>query len=83
LAEAFRDDRIQKLLGRLLDRDSNILMLRFGIGGADTLTLQEIAKRLNITKERVRQIEFRAIKRLKELIVEDGVKSGVEESMFL
>ncbi|MDD5504160.1 MAG: RNA polymerase sigma factor RpoD/SigA [Candidatus Omnitrophica bacterium] len=83
LAETFRDERIQKLLTCLRDRDKRILLLRFGIDGNDILTLQEIAKKLKITKERVRQIEFRAIKQLKELIIEDAIKNGSGEGVSL
>ncbi|NQT95124.1 MAG: RNA polymerase sigma factor RpoD/SigA [Candidatus Omnitrophica bacterium] len=83
MSEALRDQQIRKLIKDLPTRDRQILMLRFGIDKKKSLTLQEIAKHFKITKERVRQIEERAIKRLKDLIVEAGVKEGIEDEEVL
>lgn len=79
LSEVLQHEHIKKLLSRLDKRARKILLLRFGLEGKIALTLQEIANRLKITKERVRQIEERAIKKLKELIIEEGIKEGLKE----
>jgi RNA polymerase primary sigma factor len=42
-------------------------MLRYGLGDADPKTLEEIGRRLGLTRERVRQIETEALKRLSRL----------------
>ncbi len=83
MSEALRDAKIRRFLDQIDPRDKKVLMLRFGIDAKKSFTLQEIAKKLKITKERVRQIENRAIKKIKELIVEEGVKEGVKEGDVL
>jgi RNA polymerase primary sigma factor len=83
ISQALRDERVAGLLDRLEPRDKEVLMLRFGISKAKALTLQKIAKKFKITKERVRQIEERSIKKLKDLIIEDGIKQGVEQGVLL
>lgn len=52
------------LLEDLEDRDSMVLKLRFGLGGAEPMTLKEIGAELGLTRERVRQIETEALRRL-------------------
>lgn len=79
LSEVLQHEHIKGLLDKLDKRAKKVLLLRFGLEGKKTLTLQEIADRFKITKERVRQIEEGAIKKLKELIIEEGVKEGLKE----
>ncbi len=57
--------RTRDLLSLLKPREEQILRLRFGIGEPTSYTLQEIGRRFGISRERVRQIEGRAIRRLK------------------
>src|SRR5581483_1258120 len=58
-------DRLQKTLGALDQRDGKILTWRYGVDGAGIQTLDEIGRRLKISKERVRQIEERAMKKIR------------------
>ena len=51
-------------LDRLDDRERTILSLRYGLEGATPLTLKEIGKRLGVTREWVRKIELRAVRKL-------------------
>jgi RNA polymerase sigma factor (sigma-70 family) len=60
------DDRLAVLLGSLETRDRQVMVLRFGLDGEGPRTLDEVGKALNVTKERVRQIEMRALHRLKD-----------------
>ena len=46
------------------EREQEILKARFGLDGQEPQTLEEVGRRLNVTKERVRQLENRAIRRL-------------------
>jgi RNA polymerase primary sigma factor len=39
--------------------------MRFGLGGADTYTLREVGEKLGVTRERIRQIEGKALKKLR------------------
>jgi RNA polymerase sigma factor (sigma-70 family) len=59
-------ERVRRMLGPLEDRERRILVSRFGLDGAEELTLQRLGQELGITKERVRQIESRAQAKLRE-----------------
>ncbi len=58
---------VRGMLGRLNDRERRILIGRYGIGGAQKQTLEQIGRELGVTKERVRQIEARAREKLLQM----------------
>ncbi|HWP45721.1 MAG TPA: sigma-70 family RNA polymerase sigma factor [Candidatus Limnocylindrales bacterium] len=60
-------EELQELLDELDPRGALILRLRFGIDGEGPLMLEEIGKRLNLSRERVWQLEKRAKARLRKL----------------
>jgi RNA polymerase primary sigma factor len=64
----FRSNReaVRRMLGPLDDRERLILVSRFGIDGAEELTLERLGQALGITKERVRQIESKAQAKLRK-----------------
>jgi RNA polymerase primary sigma factor len=68
-----RQCQVERLLGRLDDRERRIIVSRYGIGGADEMTLRQIGKALGISKERVRQIETRAQQKLRGLAQREGL----------
>ncbi|MDI9336093.1 MAG: sigma-70 family RNA polymerase sigma factor, partial [Gammaproteobacteria bacterium] len=68
-------DAIEEALEILSPREQKILRMRYGIGVPNEFTLDEISKRFNITRERVRQIEQKAIRKLKRPSVADTIKS--------
>ncbi len=55
---------IKLLLRAIDDREATILRLRYGLDGTEPLTLKEIGTHVNLTRERVRQIEIEALKKL-------------------
>jgi RNA polymerase primary sigma factor len=55
---------IETLLDAIDEREATILRLRFGLDGNDPLTLKEIGTHVNLTRERVRQIEIEALRKL-------------------
>lgn len=59
-------ETVQGMLGRLNDRERQILIRRYGIGGTSEQTLEQLGRELGITKERVRQIESRAQEKLRQ-----------------
>lgn len=59
-----RVDEVRAALGKISEREALVLRLRFGIGQDRPLTLEACGKRLGITRERVRQIEHKAIRKL-------------------
>ncbi|HPZ16600.1 MAG TPA: sigma-70 family RNA polymerase sigma factor [Sphaerochaeta sp.] len=65
LDSALKDD-VRRLLSSLSDREREIIELRFGLEGQVPMSLKEIGELYNLTKERIRQIEKRALDRLKE-----------------
>lgn len=56
---------MNRLLGSLKLKEANVLRMRFGIGIQDSMTLEEVGARLDVTRERIRQIEAAALRRLK------------------
>jgi len=60
-------DTLGAVLQQLSEREMRILQLRFGLGGEGPLTLEETGKMLGITRERVRQIQEKAITKLRSL----------------
>ncbi|MGP1611724.1 MAG: RNA polymerase sigma factor RpoD [Catonella sp.] len=58
-------DQIQKLLKTLSDREQRVLVLRFGLLDGRTRTLEEVGKEFNVTRERIRQIEAKALRKLR------------------
>ena len=58
--------KVNEALSNLSDREEDILRMRFGIGYDDTYTLDEIGCRYSLTRERIRQIERRALKKLRQ-----------------
>jgi RNA polymerase primary sigma factor len=57
-------DKIDKVLQTLTYREREIIKLRYGIGDGYTYTLEEVGKLFNVTRERVRQIEAKAVRKL-------------------
>lgn len=57
---------VKSMLGDLGDREASVLKMRFGLENTEPHTLKEIGEKLGLTRERVRQIETEALKRLGE-----------------
>jgi len=64
---SLRSQVLADALRALPDRSRAVVVLRYGLGDADPKTLEEIGRRLGLTRERVRQIEVEALKRLATL----------------
>jgi RNA polymerase primary sigma factor len=63
--------RLKDLIDRLDSRERLILSLRFGLDGNRPKTLEEVSKKIGRTRERVRQIQNLALKKLKKFIDEE------------
>ncbi len=57
-------EMIEELLATLDDRETRILRMRYGLDNGDPMTLKEIGERVSLSRERVRQIENEALKKL-------------------
>ncbi len=58
-------DHLDEVLGTLTERESKVLKLRFGLEGTKQMTLEEVGKVFGVTRERIRQIEAKALRKLK------------------
>lgn len=56
---------VQRALSTLTQRESDVIALYFGLNGEQSMTLEEIGEKFNLTRERVRQIKEKAIRRLR------------------
>jgi RNA polymerase primary sigma factor len=61
---SLREEALRTALGDLPDRERRVLELRYGLGVEEPTSLEEIGRSLDLTRERVRQIEAQALKRL-------------------
>lgn len=66
---------MENMLSMLTSRQQQVLRLRYGMTGDEPCSLEQIAKRLSISKERVRQVEHEAIAKLKKI----GADFGLED----
>jgi RNA polymerase primary sigma factor len=69
LEQADELQQVLQFVDELDDRERAVLQLRFGLGGEEPKTLQEAGQRLNLTRERVRQIEQHALAALREKLL--------------
>jgi len=66
IRHAFREE-VERLLGHLKPRERDVIELRFGLGREEPQTLEDVGRRLKLSRERVRQIEARAKQKLSQL----------------
>lgn len=72
---------LEKVLGTLTPRETKVLQLRFGLDGCGEHTLGEVGDMLNIGKERVRQIEAKALRKMRDPSRSKAFKGHVEDLM--
>jgi RNA polymerase primary sigma factor len=58
-------NEVERAMAQLSDREKEVLRLRYGLGTDREYTLEEIGRRLSVTRERIRQIESRALQKLR------------------
>ncbi|QQS39103.1 RNA polymerase sigma factor RpoD [Candidatus Woesebacteria bacterium] len=58
-------DHLDEVLATLSEREAKVLKLRFGLEGSKQMTLEEVGKVFGVTRERIRQIEAKALRKLK------------------
>lgn len=66
-AATMRREQIHNLLDTLTEREKGVIILRYGIEDGTQRTLEEVGKSFGVTRERIRQIEGKALKKLKKL----------------
>lgn len=65
-AATMRREQVYKMLDTLTEREKGVLALRFGMDDGTPRTLEEVGKHFGVTRERIRQIEGKALKKLKK-----------------
>ncbi len=59
-------ERVEEVLSTLTPREARVLRLRFGLGQDRAYTLEEVGRKFGLTRERIRQIEGKALRRLRQ-----------------
>jgi RNA polymerase nonessential primary-like sigma factor len=81
--ELLQDDdlsqSIDQWLSELTDKQREVVIRRFGLRGHESCTLEEVGQEIGLTRERVRQIQVEALKRLREILEKNGLSS---DSLF-
>jgi RNA polymerase nonessential primary-like sigma factor len=63
---------IEQWLGQLTDKQREVVERRFGLNGHDVSTLEEVGNTIGVTRERVRQIQIEALRKLREILEKEG-----------
>lgn len=74
LAKKIQVEMIQDLLCHLEERERLILRMRYGLDNGEQMTLKEIGQRVNLSRERVRQLENDALGKLQELVAQGQIE---------
>jgi RNA polymerase primary sigma factor len=69
-----RQWQVEKILGRLDEREQQIIVRRFGLQQGEERTLKEIGAEMGVTKERIRQLEARALSKLRKAAEEEQIE---------
>ncbi|XQR87827.1 RNA polymerase sigma factor RpoD [Borrelia sp. MN22-0132] len=72
-------DQIRAVLGTLPEREQEVVKMRFGLEDGYSLTLEEVGLHFNVTRERIRQIESKALRRLKNPKKTQKLKDYLED----
>lgn len=71
-------EQLEEVLGTLTEREQKVLTLRFGLEDGRARTLEEVGKEFNVTRERIRQIEAKALRKLRHPIRSRKLKDYLE-----
>jgi RNA polymerase primary sigma factor len=72
-ADVDTDEAVKKLIRSLRPREQEVLSLRFGLQGRDRLSLSQVGRVLHVSKERVRQIQDRALQKLRQIAEKENL----------
>jgi RNA polymerase primary sigma factor len=76
-ADSMMKRDIRRILDGLPERESRILELRFGLTGEEPMTLEQVGKRLGVTRERIRQMELKTLRRLQSFRLAKSLRDTV------
>ncbi|MFM1852387.1 MAG: hypothetical protein RIS54_2071 [Verrucomicrobiota bacterium] len=79
LSDRSQNSDLHAMINSLDDREAEIIKLRFGLEGRDELTLEEVGKRFNVTRERIRQLEYLALNKMRRAMAKhESIRSAEE-----
>jgi RNA polymerase nonessential primary-like sigma factor len=67
------NNSIDQWLGELTEKQREVVTRRFGLRGHESSTLEEVGREIGLTRERVRQIQVEALKRLRDILEQHGL----------
>ena len=67
------NDSVENWLYQLDPKQQEVIVRRFGLHGHDNATLEQVGRELGLTRERVRQIQMEALKRLRRIMENEGL----------
>lgn len=73
-------ESVREVLAGLTPREAKVLRMRFGIDMNTDHTLEEVGKQFDVTRERIRQIEAKALRKLRHPSRSDALRSFLDES---
>lgn len=72
----FTKEALREFINQLRPRELRVITMRFGLDGTHPKTLQEVANVFGMTRERIRQVESKALQHLKRILEKNGIKSS-------
>jgi RNA polymerase primary sigma factor len=79
LREKNQNNHLHELVNSLDSREAEIIKLRFGLGGREELTLEEVGKKFRVTRERIRQLEYLALSKMRRAMAKHEAIRTAEE----
>jgi len=79
LRDRDQNSDLNEMVNSLEKREAEIIKLRFGLDGRDELTLEEVGKRFNVTRERIRQLEYLALSKMRRAMAKHEAIRSTEE----
>jgi RNA polymerase primary sigma factor len=79
LREKNLNSDLHALVESLDEREAEIIKLRFGLEGRDELTLEEVGKKFHVTRERIRQLEYIALSKMRKAMAKNEAVRTVDE----
>lgn len=76
LQDADLNEKLEKWLGQLNDKQRTVVKRRFGLGDQEKATLEQVGNEIGVTRERVRQIQIDALRRLRKIMENEGFSQG-------
>ena len=76
--ETLATEALREALENLSYRERRVLELRYGLGDQNPRTLEEVGRTFNVTRERIRQIEHRSLKKLQQLQETQRLRDDIE-----